>query len=371
MGAARRKGKWVGGNLVLGYDVAPQGGALNVNDDEAQRVREIFGMYLEYGSLIPVVRELDRRDWRLKAWTTREGRGVGGSVFTKNKLYDMLTNVTYTGRVDYSGQIYAGEHAGIVDDETFTRVQETLKRNGRRGGRNVRNKYSALLKGIVRCATCDAGMIHTYTKKKNHLYRYYVCVKAHQRGWDKCQTRSVSAQALETAVVEQIRGISRNPAMMGEVLRQLADQNRRSSVDSDREKAAIERELEKLAQEMGGLAGLVSSPSPAARSATDRLAAMHERAAELEQHLAGVREKTGKAEFAACGLERPSTDARGVRSLMGADDPIGAGEVHRGARQAGQLRREHRHGHCGIPLRRHQEPLRKWNSTAELKFDSG
>ena len=96
--------------------------------------------------------------------------------------------------------------------------------------------------------------------------------------------------------MEQIRGISRNPAMMGEVLRQLADQNRRSSVDSDREKAAIERELEKLAQEMGGLAGLVSSPSPAARSATDRLAALHERAAELEQRLAGVREKTGKAE---------------------------------------------------------------------------
>jgi hypothetical protein len=248
MGAARRKGKWVGGNLVLGYDVAPQGGALNVNEDEAQRVREIFRMYLEYGSLMPVVGELDRRDWRLKTWTTREGRRVGGSVFTKNKLYDMLTNVAYTGRVDYSGQIYAGEHAAIVDDETFTRVQETLKRNGRRGGRNVRNKYSALLKGIVRCATCDVGMIHTYTKKKNHLYRYYVCVKAHQRGWDKCQTRSVSAQALETAVVEQIRGISRNPAMMGEVLRQLADQDRRGSVESDQNETGTSLTLNKLAE---------------------------------------------------------------------------------------------------------------------------
>ena len=28
MAAARRRGKWVGGNPVLGYDVAPQGGAL-------------------------------------------------------------------------------------------------------------------------------------------------------------------------------------------------------------------------------------------------------------------------------------------------------------------------------------------------------
>src|SRR5512145_933957 len=57
MGAARRKGKWVGGNPILGYDVAPQGGALAVNGEEAQRVRDIFALYLELGSLIPVVEE--------------------------------------------------------------------------------------------------------------------------------------------------------------------------------------------------------------------------------------------------------------------------------------------------------------------------
>ena len=39
MSAARRKGKWVGGNPVIGYDVAPQGGSLLVNQEEAQRVR--------------------------------------------------------------------------------------------------------------------------------------------------------------------------------------------------------------------------------------------------------------------------------------------------------------------------------------------
>ena len=44
------------------------------------------------------------------------------------------------------------------------------------------------------------------------------------------------------------------------------------------------------------MAGLVGSPSPAAKSATDRLAALHERAAELEQRLAGVREKTANAD---------------------------------------------------------------------------
>jgi hypothetical protein len=51
-------------------------------------------------------------------------------------------------------------------------------------------------------------MVHTYTQKTpNKLYRYYVCVNAHQRGWNTCETRSVSAPDLERAVVDQIRGI--------------------------------------------------------------------------------------------------------------------------------------------------------------------
>ena len=295
MGAARRKGKWVGGNLILGYDVAAQGGSLVVNEDEAARVREIFRMYLDYGSLIPVIEDLDRRGWRLKAWKTREGREVGGSQFTKNKLYNLLTNVTYAGKVDYGGKIYSGEHKRIVDDETFAKVQETLRSNGRRGGRNVRNKYSALLKGIVRCDTCDAGMIHTYTKKQNRLYRYYVCVNAHQRGWNQCQTRAVSAQALESAVVAQLRGIGHNPAMLGEVVRQINDHRRQGIAELEKEKVVVEQELEKTTLEMGGLGTLASSTGAAAKSAVDRLAELHERAEHQEQQLAELRERIAAA----------------------------------------------------------------------------
>ncbi len=64
MRAARRKGKWIGGYPILGYDVAPKGGALLVNPAEAERVREIFRLYLQLGALIPVLDELERREWR-------------------------------------------------------------------------------------------------------------------------------------------------------------------------------------------------------------------------------------------------------------------------------------------------------------------
>jgi site-specific DNA recombinase len=42
MAAARRKGKWLGGTPVLGYDVDPQTRRLIVNPEEAARVRDIF-----------------------------------------------------------------------------------------------------------------------------------------------------------------------------------------------------------------------------------------------------------------------------------------------------------------------------------------
>jgi DNA invertase Pin-like site-specific DNA recombinase len=58
MHAARRKGKWIGGNIVLGYDLVPKGGAIIINRDEARCVREIFDLYLRLGSLIPVIEEL-------------------------------------------------------------------------------------------------------------------------------------------------------------------------------------------------------------------------------------------------------------------------------------------------------------------------
>src|SRR5205823_4826357 len=44
MSAARRKGRWVGGSPVLGYDVDPEGGRLVINPAEAERVREIFAI---------------------------------------------------------------------------------------------------------------------------------------------------------------------------------------------------------------------------------------------------------------------------------------------------------------------------------------
>ena len=104
--------------------------------------------------------ELDRRGWTLKCWTTREGKTVGGKPFTRPRLHQILTNVIYTGQVRHRGEIYPGEHEAIVDRETWDKIHTQLKANAPGITRNLRNKHGALLKGTVRCATCNVGMVH-------------------------------------------------------------------------------------------------------------------------------------------------------------------------------------------------------------------
>jgi site-specific DNA recombinase len=165
MSAARRKGKWTGGHPMLGYDIDPRGGRLILNADEAHQVLAIYNLYLDYRALLPVVREIDGRGWRTKQWTTKRGEAQGGKPFTKGLLYRVLTNPIYTGKVEYKGQMYGGEHEAIVAAETWEDVQKILRRNGRRGGVEVRNDYGALFKGTLAVRVVRRGMIHTHTAK--------------------------------------------------------------------------------------------------------------------------------------------------------------------------------------------------------------
>jgi site-specific DNA recombinase len=205
MSAARKKGKWMGGAPVLGYDVAPGGSGLVVNQTEAVQVREIYRLSLDLGSPILILQEIERRGWRLKAFTTKRGRRVGNAVFTRATLHSLLTNPIYAGMVRHHGERYPGEHERIISAPLWKQVQKRLSRGHRRGKHHVADPVGALLKGMVHCASCDVAMTHTYAQRKGKpLYRYYVCGKAHRQGWQRCETRSVSAPALEQAVVQQL-----------------------------------------------------------------------------------------------------------------------------------------------------------------------
>src|SRR5579859_6178281 len=126
MAAARRKGKWMGGIPVLGYDVAPGGGRLVVNAAEADRVRAIIALYREYRSVDRVLAALHARSWSNKVRSASAVTPDVGRPFTKASLERLLRNPLYVGRVGYQGETYPGEQASIVEEGVWCEAQKLL-----------------------------------------------------------------------------------------------------------------------------------------------------------------------------------------------------------------------------------------------------
>ncbi len=286
MAAARRKGKWVGGRPILGYDIDPKGFRLVINEPEAKRVRAIFELYLKHESLIPTVRALNERGWLTKQWTSRKGKPLGGRPFEKGSLYALLTNVAYIGKIKFKDQLYEGEHDGIIDPAVWQKAQHLLTRNGRTGGSIVRNKYGAILKGLLFCTACRRTMGHSYTTKKGRVaYRYYVCNGAAKRGWDSCPSKSIPAAEIERIVVEQIRAIGKDPRLVEAVLRHTRQMTDDALSELLKEQAVLERELRRHHAEVGKLASDAANRNGGTAA---RLGDLHERIRSGEERLAQI-----------------------------------------------------------------------------------
>ncbi|HPF34955.1 MAG TPA: recombinase family protein [Candidatus Nanopelagicales bacterium] len=309
--AARRKGKWSGGRPILGYDVAPGGGRLVVNEEEAARVRATYEVYLDRQSLIETIKELDARGWTNKRWITKKGRESGGAPFNKHSLYSLLTNVLYIGRLTYKDEVHDGEHPAIVDEDMFRRAGQILKRNGATGGRHVRNRFGAILKGLINCVPCNCAMVPTHATKKDRRYRYYVCVNAQKRGWHTCPSKSIPAGEIEKFVIDQVRGIGRDPSLLVETLGGARAEAKERMKELEAEKAGLERELKRHNAQMRELAGAAGSGG----TATDRMADLLDRIRGAEQRLAQVRDELAR-------LERGMIDENEAAKALAAFDPV-------------------------------------------------
>ena len=309
--AARRKGKWSGGRPILGFDVDPGGGRILVNEDEAAMVREIFNIYLEQQSLIATVEQLDLRRWTNKQWTTRKGKEAGGKPFNKNGVYRLLTNVLYIGRVTYKDEIHAGEQPAIVDEEVFRTAQILLHRNGTTGGREVRNRFGAILKGLIHCVPCGCAMVPTHVKKPNKRYRYYVCTNAQKRGWYVCPSKSIPAVEIEKFVVDQIRCIGKDPALLAETLAVARSEAKVRIKELEVEKRSLERGLARHSTELQELVGNLAG----GEVTTAQMADLQERIQSAEQRTSQIR-----AEL--IGLERQLIDEQEAMRVLAAFDPV-------------------------------------------------
>ena len=199
--ASRKKGMWMGGFVPLGYDVKAR--KLVVNKAEAATVRMIFERFIKIGSATELVRKLRAEDVR----------GKQGKLVDKGYLYKLLNNQVYVGEAVHKGTAYPGEHQAIVDRALWDRVHTVLGESPRKRAANTRAQTPALLKGLIFGPTGRA-MTPTHTRKGGRLYRYYVSTDVLKRDADSCTVRRIPAAEIESAVVDQLRGLLHAPEII-------------------------------------------------------------------------------------------------------------------------------------------------------------
>jgi len=313
--AARRKGKWTGGIPVLGYDVHPDGGKILVNEDEAPMVREIFRLYLQHKSLQKVVAELNRRGWTTKSWTTKSGRLREGTPFTKSTLARFLANPVFMGCVNHKGQVYPGEHRGIIRKSTFGQVQTILSENQKTGSFKSKNKYGHLLKGLIRCGACNAAYIPTSKRRGSRVYRYYTCSSAQKKGWKTCPHPNISADKLEKLIVEQIRIIGLDSKLQAETLKQVRKLARQQASTLDSEAKRLRGQVGKLEAEKTGLLRALAGGEACGTAISGRMAELETNAATLATRLAEVDRECE-------ALDQSILDPNDLTKALGLFDPI-------------------------------------------------
>ena len=234
-----RKGKWAGGRPLLGFDVdlgAVAGCWLNAEEAEMN----VSGRHLprrctwSTGALLPV---------RGRSWLPGLGQQVlaeqegqppcGGRPFTKTGLHRLLTNVTYVGRVRYKGE-GPPRRAGrpLVDAGAFQRVGQVLAHNGPtpRPRRPPQPAGGVAQRVVALVARAAAAMTPGALGQAGAAALPLLPPASGRRsgaGMITCPSKSIPAAEIEALVVEQVKEVGRDPALLHSVLEQRGSRGRR------------------------------------------------------------------------------------------------------------------------------------------------
>ncbi|MEO7854263.1 MAG: recombinase family protein [Rubrivivax sp.] len=194
--ASKRKGMWMGGVVPVGY--TPDNRTLAIDPVQAERVRQIYQLYLELNCVRLLGAEAGRRGWTTPERITRRVGWGGGRPFSRGHLYRILSNPIYAGRIVHKGELFAGNHPALIEPSLWQAVQDRLDSN--RQGHRVRAKATSpsLLAGLV-FDDQSHRLTPSHATKGARRYRYYVGPTPAETG---TPTLRIPAQELENAVTQ-------------------------------------------------------------------------------------------------------------------------------------------------------------------------
>lgn len=247
-----KTGRWLGGTTPTGYtseavnNITINGKSkkscrLKILPKEAEIVRTIYDLYLEHDSQTITESLLIKRNIRTKNdkyFTRFSIKAIlqnpvyaiadpdtynyfcskNADLFSTAKDFDGIHGIMAYNRTDQKqGKttvylpvdqwiISVGQHPGLIPGKSWIKVQESLARNKSGSYRKPRNN-EALLTGVLYCS-CGNRMYPKLSRQKTTEgipLHTYVCKMKERSRRSLCQEKNANGNALDTAVLEQIK----------------------------------------------------------------------------------------------------------------------------------------------------------------------
>lgn len=241
----------------------------------------IFSLYLDGYSLARIAKKLNADALAPPRVTARRRR----SGWKDSTVRAILHNETYAGRWTFKEKEWrkipgtntrryseraASEvltqqrpHLAIIDDETWTAVQERLRavsahytrtEDGKPKGRSIAGRATPyLFSGLLHCAECGGKMVISGGSSK----AYYRCETSSKRG--HCTNkRSVPEGVVRTNLLDELRRRLTSPDAIAYARKRIAEKLGTFSRDRDREHREVRARLEKTERQIEKLVDFVA-----------------------------------------------------------------------------------------------------------------
>lgn len=202
------RGEYNGGGVPYGYKVNKETNTFEIDDKEAEVIKEIFKMYKSGSNYTDITKELKHR-----GVTNRNGK-----QFANTAISNILKNQTYVGTYTYgktkevkfydevkvkrndSKEIIRIENVipKIISKNDFLYVQEKLEKNAKN---SIKAKSQYLLRGSIKCGECGSNFVGN-SKGVKDIKKSYCCSGKKQK--KECTCKEIDRTKLENLVIELI-----------------------------------------------------------------------------------------------------------------------------------------------------------------------
>ena len=338
-----KQGGWNGGIAPYGYVL--QNGKLEIHEEDAKVIALIYDKFVHekmgYSTIAGYLNQLG-----IPRHLTKTSNGRQFTDWDVQHIRLILKNPVYTGRVafgrtkqqriegtegeyrrvrskDYILSCEAA-HDAIVSEELFEQAQ-LRQREIVAGAPKIGRGPKHLLSGILKCPQCGSSMIAEFVNwrhqdgEKKRIMNYQCGHYSRAKG-GQCKKNAISAEWVETEVIEYTKRLIQNPQFAQDILDQIGQQA--DNAETEAEIEGYQKRLKKLETSKGNLERDIDNITDEDRNAERKRKDMNNRLNKLYDEIYETENLIASAEQKKQAVEQNVLTLENVYNMLGVFDKL-------------------------------------------------